>query len=253
MESLEARCNLWILTCSSTSEREKFELEDETQSCSVERDDSLLDLKMIIDNSQHPNVPQCQYYLWYQRCLGWRRLSRYWWKAGNNESSKSKEGIKELSSTTSLPREAKKAPSSTGRQQVCLLILFCSSFWKKLHLAFISASSPEKEPVLLAANFPQSLPPFKEVREWFRHDPPPSSTSCKPTRDSHGRNFTRGMWWVLATCRYVWQVDTSTVIFKYTFWPHLAFHRSQNWIHLLKILLLQNSIGEISSPVKDEE
>ena len=54
MECLKAKCDLWILTCSSPSEEEeKFELEDERQSCSVERDDSLLDLKLIVvDNFQ---------------------------------------------------------------------------------------------------------------------------------------------------------------------------------------------------------
>ena len=141
--TVEAKCYLWILTCSSSSEEEKFELEEERQSWSVERDDSLLDLKIsIVDNFQ-----ACECYLWYQRCLGWRRLARYWRKAGDNESSIfwSEEGIREWSSTTFLPNDAEKASSSTGRQLLCSpcpLILFCSSFWKKLHLASISDSSP---------------------------------------------------------------------------------------------------------------
>ena len=52
MECFKAKCNLWILACSSPTEKEeKLELEDERQSCSVERDDSLLDLKdIILDN-----------------------------------------------------------------------------------------------------------------------------------------------------------------------------------------------------------
>ena len=203
MVGLKAKFYLWILTCSSSSEEDKFELEEERQIWSVERDDSLLDLKIV------SSTPQFHCYLGYQRCLGWRRLSRYWRNAGDNGSSIlwPKEVIREWLSTTSLPND----PSSNGRQQLCspcLLILFCSSFWKKLHRASISDSSPKREPALLAANFPQPLPPFKGISKWFWHIPPPSSTSCKATRDTHGRNFTRGIWWDLATCRSESQGDT---------------------------------------------
>ena len=116
----------------------------------------------------NPNLTVC--YLWYQRFPGWRSLTRYWRKASDNESSIfwSKECLRIWSSTTSLPNDPKNAPSSMGRQELCsrcLLFLVWSSFSKKLLLSSILASSPKSKLVLLAANFPQPLPPFKHFKE----------------------------------------------------------------------------------------
>ena len=50
MVGLETKWNLWIFTFSSPSEEEMLELDDERF---VERDDSLLDLKMILGSESH--------------------------------------------------------------------------------------------------------------------------------------------------------------------------------------------------------
>ena len=181
--------NLNILTCSSSSKNDKFELEDEMQSCSVERDDSLCDLRQNWSRT----LQNCHWknHLWHERRLGWGRLARYW----------RKEGVREFPKTSNV---IERAPLPVG--PTCLLNLFCSSFSKNLHLASISASSPKRKFELLATFFSEPLQPFQEAWEMISthtsppfSTPSPSSIPCKVARETHGRNWARGMWWALAT------------------------------------------------------
>ena len=158
--------NLWTLTKSSLSvDEEKLEA-SERQSCSsVERDDSLLDLKQLVG---------CNIVNWSYLLCKWR-VAKYWWKAEESELShffsltKSKGCSMKLLPPVSLNRKMLPSIDSLSLRFQCLFGKVWSSFRKQLLLASTSVTFPKGEPGLSYIGAPCS-------KLFWRKDPQDLST-----------------------------------------------------------------------------